>query len=75
MSGLICHVLLRFLCLGVVVDVIAKKPNIILIVADDYGFHDVGYHNTDMMTPNIDKVRTTYPQLERTVLLVVKVVY
>lgn len=34
----------------------SKKPNIVLIVADDYGFNDVGYHNPDMMTPNLDKV-------------------
>lgn len=41
---------------GFTVNAASEKPNIVLIVADDYGFHDVGYHNADMMTPNIDKV-------------------
>ena len=34
----------------------SKQPNILLIVADDLGYNDVGYHNPDMKTPNIDKV-------------------
>lgn len=52
---LLCD-LLGLICLAISIDAASKRPNIILIVADDYGFHDVGYHNADMMTPNIDKV-------------------
>ena len=33
-----------------------KQPHILLIVADDLGYNDVGYHNPDIKTPNIDKV-------------------
>ncbi|XP_046584420.1 arylsulfatase B-like isoform X1 [Haliotis rubra] len=33
-----------------------KQPHIVLIVADDLGWNDVGYHNPDMLTPNIDKL-------------------
>jgi arylsulfatase A-like enzyme len=34
-----------------------KQPNIILIMADDMGWGDVGYHGfDDIMTPNIDRI-------------------
>ena len=31
-----------------------KKPNILLIVADDYGWNDIGYHGSQIHTPNLD---------------------
>ncbi|KAK3108258.1 hypothetical protein FSP39_004277 [Pinctada imbricata] len=34
----------------------AKPRNILFIVADDLGWNDVGFHNPDMITPNIDKL-------------------
>ncbi|KAK3108276.1 hypothetical protein FSP39_004703 [Pinctada imbricata] len=34
----------------------AKSPHILFIVADDLGWNDVGFHNPDMITPNIDKL-------------------
>ncbi|XP_060588766.1 arylsulfatase I-like [Ruditapes philippinarum] len=34
-----------------------KQPrHIVFIVADDLGWNDVGFHNPDMKTPNIDKL-------------------
>ncbi len=35
----------------------AKRPNIILIMTDDQGFGDVGFHgNTELKTPNLDRL-------------------
>lgn len=43
----------------------AKKPNIVYIVADDLGWKDVGFHGSDIKTPNIDKLAETGPRLEQ----------
>ncbi len=33
-----------------------KNPNIVFIVADDLGWKDVGYHGSEVATPNIDNL-------------------
>ena len=30
------------------------QPHIILIMADDLGWNDIGYHGSDINTPNLD---------------------
>jgi hypothetical protein len=42
-----------------------KKPNILYIVADDLGWKDVGFHGSDIKTPNIDKLAETGARLEQ----------
>src|SRR5438309_3585605 len=34
----------------------AKRPNIILIMADDMGFSDIGCFGSEIATPNLDKL-------------------
>lgn len=34
----------------------AEKPNILLIVSDDQGYHDLGAVNDEILTPNLDRL-------------------
>jgi arylsulfatase A-like enzyme len=43
----------------------APRPNIVYIVADDLGWKDVGFHGSDIRTPNIDKLAATGTRLEQ----------
>lgn len=42
-----------------------KAPNIIIILADDMGWGDVGYHGSEIKTPNIDRLVKEGIQLNR----------
>jgi arylsulfatase B len=43
----------------------AEKPNIVIVLADDLGWGDVGYHGSHIMTPNLDKLSQSGIQLNR----------
>ncbi len=50
--------LLCFLCYGTAIHAQNKNPNILIILTDDQGYHDVSYYGTkDIRTPNIDAIR------------------
>ncbi|XP_060574581.1 arylsulfatase B-like [Ruditapes philippinarum] len=49
----LCVVMLIFTCNT---SAGTEKPNIVLIVADDLGWNDVGFHGSEIKTPNIDKL-------------------
>lgn len=44
---------------------IAEKPNVILIIADDLGWNDVGYHGSEIKTPTIDHLAKNGVELNR----------
>jgi arylsulfatase A-like enzyme len=62
---------LRFLAwlIAVAVSPVAAhatdKPNIIIIMADDLGWNDVGYHGSEIKTPHIDRLAETGRELTR----------
>jgi arylsulfatase A-like enzyme len=41
-----------------------KRPNVVVIVADDLGWNDVGYHNPEIATPNLDRLAASGLKLE-----------
>jgi arylsulfatase A-like enzyme len=42
-----------------------RKPNILFIAADDLGWRDVGFHGSDIKTPNLDKLAGGGVRLEQ----------
>lgn len=42
----------------------AARPNIVLIVSDDQGWKDVGFHGSDIATPHLDKLAAGGARLE-----------
>ena len=40
-------------------------PNIVLVVADDLGFGDVGYHGSEIRTPELDRLAAGGVMFER----------
>ncbi|WP_084245724.1 arylsulfatase B [Rhodoplanes sp. Z2-YC6860] len=43
----------------------AQRPNIIYILADDLGWKDLGFHGSDIKTPNIDQLAQDGVKLEQ----------
>jgi arylsulfatase A-like enzyme len=41
------------------------QPNILLILADDLGWADIGFHESDTLTPNIDRLANGGVRLEQ----------
>src|SRR5438876_9505622 len=43
----------------------SDHPNIVIFLADDLGWGDVGFHGSETRTPNIDKLARDGVELER----------
>ena len=43
----------------------AEHPNVVLFLADDLGWNDVGFHGSEIQTPNIDRLASEGTQLDR----------
>jgi arylsulfatase A-like enzyme len=43
----------------------APRPNIVYILSDDQGWHDVGFHGSDIRTPSIDRLAAGGVKLEQ----------
>jgi arylsulfatase A-like enzyme len=59
-------VLLAVACTGpLLLAANAPRPNILLIVADDMGWADVGYHDSSIRTPHIDRLAREGVELDQ----------
>ncbi|XP_078681478.1 arylsulfatase B-like isoform X2 [Branchiostoma floridae x Branchiostoma belcheri] len=43
---------------------IKRRPHIVFILADDYGWNDIGYHDSFIQTPNLDRLASEGVKLE-----------
>ncbi|MBI5085263.1 MAG: sulfatase-like hydrolase/transferase [Acidobacteria bacterium] len=43
----------------------ARRPNVLIFLADDLGWHDVGFHGSEIATPNIDRLASQGVRFER----------
>lgn len=43
----------------------AQRPNVLVFLADDLGWNDVGYHGSEIQTPNVDRLAAEGTQLDR----------
>ncbi|GFO17744.1 arylsulfatase b [Plakobranchus ocellatus] len=41
-----------------------QQPNIVFVLADDYGYSDIGYHGSDIQTPVMDRLAAEGVKLE-----------
>jgi arylsulfatase A-like enzyme len=48
--------MMRFLILVFLVPLLRAKPNVLVIITDDQGWGDIGYHNPKVYTPNLDRL-------------------
>lgn len=65
---LICRVaflLMAFMDIVAPAMAAENKPNILFIVADDLGWKDVGFHGSDIKTPNLDSLAAGGAKLEQ----------
>ncbi|GFR63088.1 sulfatase 2 [Elysia marginata] len=46
------------------IALLARSPNIVFIVADDYGYRDIGYHGAEFASPTLDRLAAGGLKLE-----------
>lgn len=64
-SKFIAALIVMLVCAPIAVATAETKPNVIIILADDMGWKDVGYNGSEIQTPNIDMLAQTGAVLSR----------
>ncbi|KAM9338316.1 arylsulfatase B [Symphorus nematophorus] len=60
----VCSLVVAVLLVGFPVGSAAQQPHIVFVLADDFGWYDVGYHRSEINTPNLDKLSAGGVRLE-----------
>ena len=55
-SRMLCSILVLSLLIVLPEPGLGKQPNILFILADDFGYNDVSWNNQDVFTPNLEKL-------------------
>ena len=63
-SVVVVLLLLLFLLLLLLLPADSQPPHIVVILADDFGWNDVGYHDSEINTPNLDTLSAAGVRLE-----------
>ena len=50
------YLLLSLLCIFPLLGLAAKRPNVIIVMADDMGWSDIGCYGSEIETPNLDRL-------------------
>ncbi|VGO14180.1 Arylsulfatase [Pontiella desulfatans] len=53
------------LCVFPALSILAERPNIVILLADDLGWADVGFHGSEIKTPNLDSLAQAGVQLKQ----------
>lgn len=56
--------IIAVLLVSIPVVLAARQPHVVFILADDFGWYDVGYHRSEISTPNLDKLSAGGVRLE-----------
>ena len=61
----IIYLLLLVIAMHTTPAVAAERPNVIIMVADDLGWSDVGFHGGEIDTPSLDRLAAEGVELSR----------